>query len=84
MGRGLNAALNLLEAATAGNCSFCGNRLKRNYWVHDDYPGKNFCKKTCLNKTSTFKGSIKNDRLHNCINFSHSCAPDALWLLHNC
>ena len=50
MGRGLNSGLNLLEALTAGSCSFCLNRLKRNYWTHDEYPGKNFCKKTCLNK----------------------------------
>ena len=50
MGRGLNAAFNLLEAATAGSCDFCGNRLKKTYWYNDDIRGKSFCKKTCLNK----------------------------------
>jgi hypothetical protein len=50
MGRGLNTALNLLESATRGRCHYCSNKLKRNYWYNDNYPGKEFCKKTCLNK----------------------------------
>mgnify|MGYP001344205485 CR=1 FL=1 len=50
MGRGLNAALNILDIATRPYCSYCNQKCKKTWWEHDYYPSKKFCKKTCLNR----------------------------------
>ena len=50
MGRGFNAALSALDSATRPSCNYCGNKCKSKWWVHDYYPSKTFCKKTCFNK----------------------------------
>ena len=31
-------------------CSECGASKSGRYWEHDEFPGKTFCKKSCLNK----------------------------------